>query len=105
MQEHLVLFLTRLLSPPIPADYSGTESHLIGYAPFLNVLLLGISPIDTVQTFSLHGLVGEIFKFLALFVYSANYKPLAVMCVYLVNGDNTCDYLGNLTKLAQKLHV
>lgn len=54
-----MLFITRLLSPPIPEDYSGTESHLIGYAPFLNVLLVGISSIDCVQIFSLHGLVGQ----------------------------------------------
>ena len=59
MQEHTVLFITRLLSPPIPADYSGPASHLISYALFLNVLLVGISPVDTIQIFSLHGLVGE----------------------------------------------
>lgn len=57
MQEHTVLFITRLLSPPVPANYSGTESHLIGYARFLNVLLVGVSSIDCVQIFSLHGLV------------------------------------------------
>ncbi|KAG9154144.1 hypothetical protein Leryth_000609 [Lithospermum erythrorhizon] len=60
IQEHTVLFITRLLSPPIPADYSGTESHLIGYAPFLNVLLVGISGVDCVQIFSLHGLVPQL---------------------------------------------
>lgn len=56
VQEHIVLFIIRLLSPTVPADYSGTESHLIGFAPFLNVLLVGISPVDCVQIFSLHGL-------------------------------------------------
>ncbi|RVX20824.1 Mediator of RNA polymerase II transcription subunit 33A [Vitis vinifera] len=40
IQEHTVFFITKLLSPPVPADYSGTDSHLIGYAPFLNVLLV-----------------------------------------------------------------
>ncbi|KAA8543204.1 hypothetical protein F0562_021301 [Nyssa sinensis] len=60
MQEHTVLFITRLLSPPVPADYSGSESHLIGYAPFMNVLLVGISSIDSVQIFSLHGLVPQL---------------------------------------------
>ncbi|KAK4762707.1 hypothetical protein SAY86_008475 [Trapa natans] len=60
IQEHTVLFITRLLSPPIPADYSGSESHLIGYAPFLNVLLVGISSIDCVQIFSLHGLIPQL---------------------------------------------
>ncbi|MCD9643169.1 hypothetical protein HAX54_030388 [Datura stramonium] len=60
IQEHTVLFITRLLSPPVPANYSGTESHLIGYARFLNVLLIGVSSIDCVQIFSLHGLVPQL---------------------------------------------
>lgn len=58
LQEHTVLLITKLLSPPVPSDYSGSESHLIGYAPFLNVLLVGISSIDHVQIFSVHGVVG-----------------------------------------------
>lgn len=57
-QEHTVLYITRLLSPPVPEDYSGADEYLIGYAPFLNVFLAGISSIDCVQIFSLHGLVG-----------------------------------------------
>ncbi|KAI3439446.1 uncharacterized protein J3R85_004877 [Psidium guajava] len=60
IQEHTVVQITRLLSPSIPSDYSGPESHLIGYAPFLNVLLLGISSVDCVQIFSLHGLVPQL---------------------------------------------
>ncbi|KAF3621448.1 Mediator of RNA polymerase II transcription subunit 33B [Capsicum annuum] len=60
IQEHTVLFITRLLSPPVPANYSGTESHLIGYARFLNVLLVGVSSVDCVQIFSLHGLVPQL---------------------------------------------
>lgn len=58
MQEHVIIFITSLLSPPVPADYSGSDSHLIICAPFLNVLLIGISNVDCVQIFSLHGLVG-----------------------------------------------
>ncbi|XAR61234.1 hypothetical protein NMG60_11034880 [Bertholletia excelsa] len=60
IQEHTVFFITKLLSPPVPADYSASESHLISYAPFLNVLLLGISSIDCLQIFSLHGLVPQL---------------------------------------------
>ncbi|KAK4363605.1 hypothetical protein RND71_018846 [Anisodus tanguticus] len=60
IQEHTVLFITRLLSPCVPSDYGGTDSHLIGYAPFLNVLLVGISSIDGIQIFSLHGLVPQL---------------------------------------------
>lgn len=57
-QEHVIIFIVTLLSPPAPADLSGSYSHLISSAPFLNVLLVGISPIDCVQIFSLHGVVG-----------------------------------------------
>lgn len=57
LQEHTALFISRLLSPPIPADYSGSDNYLIDYAPFLNVLLVGISSVDCVQIFSLHGMV------------------------------------------------
>ncbi|XP_059650111.1 mediator of RNA polymerase II transcription subunit 33A [Cornus florida] len=60
IQEHTVYFITRLLSPPVPADYSGSDSHLIRYAPMLNVLLVGIAPVDCVQIFSLHGLVPQL---------------------------------------------
>ncbi|XP_076901146.1 mediator of RNA polymerase II transcription subunit 33A-like [Bidens hawaiensis] len=56
IQEHTGFFIIKLLSPPTPVDYSGNESHLIVYAPLLNVLLMGISSIDCVQIFSLHGL-------------------------------------------------
>ncbi|KAJ9171928.1 hypothetical protein P3X46_015225 [Hevea brasiliensis] len=56
IQEHTVLFIIKLLSPPVPADYSGSESYLIDYAPLLNVLLVGISSVDCVQILSLHGL-------------------------------------------------
>ncbi|KAJ1433038.1 putative mediator of RNA polymerase II transcription subunit [Sesbania bispinosa] len=57
VQEHTILFITRLLSPMVPPNYTGTESHLISQAPFLNVLLVGISSVDCVHIFSLHGLV------------------------------------------------
>ncbi|KAJ8748342.1 hypothetical protein K2173_002979 [Erythroxylum novogranatense] len=57
VQEHIILFIINLLSPPVPTDYSGSESHLINYAPLLNVLLVGLSSVDCVQILSLHGLV------------------------------------------------
>lgn len=57
MQEHTIHFITRLLSPPIPEDYKEVDSHLIGYAPVLNVLIIGIASVDSVQIISLHGLV------------------------------------------------
>ncbi|KAL0742754.1 hypothetical protein Bca4012_084267 [Brassica carinata] len=60
IQEHTVEFLTRLLSPPVPADYSGAESHLIGYACMLNVVIFGIGSVDSIQIFSLHGMVPQL---------------------------------------------
>lgn len=46
---------------PAPADHAENESHLIGYAPMLNVLIVGIASVDGVQVFSLHGLASMIF--------------------------------------------
>ncbi|KAK6141434.1 hypothetical protein DH2020_024839 [Rehmannia glutinosa] len=60
IQEHTGLLIIKLLSPAVPTDFSGSESHLIGYAPFMNVLLVGISSVDCVQIFSLHGLVPQL---------------------------------------------
>ncbi|CAA0828130.1 Mediator of RNA polymerase II transcription subunit 33A [Striga hermonthica] len=57
IQEHTCLLITKLLSPSVPPDYSGRESHLIGYAPILNALVVGILSITCVQIFSMHGLV------------------------------------------------
>ncbi|XP_031279902.1 mediator of RNA polymerase II transcription subunit 33B [Pistacia vera] len=57
IQENTILLIIKLLSPEVPADHSGSESHLIGYAPFLYVLLVGISSVDCVQILALHGLV------------------------------------------------
>ncbi|KAJ8622624.1 hypothetical protein MRB53_031153 [Persea americana] len=60
IQEHTVRYVVKLLSLPIPKDYSGSESHLISYAPMLNSVLTGISSVDSVQIFSLQGLVPEL---------------------------------------------
>ncbi|KAI4329735.1 hypothetical protein MLD38_028085 [Melastoma candidum] len=60
VQEHTVLFIARLLSPPAPSDNSGNGSHLINHAQFLNVFLVGISSVDCIQIFSLHGLVPQL---------------------------------------------
>ncbi|XP_021607457.1 mediator of RNA polymerase II transcription subunit 33A isoform X3 [Manihot esculenta] len=60
IQEHTVHFITRLLSPPVPVDYSGVGSHLISYAPILNVLIVGLASVDCVQIFSLHGLIPQL---------------------------------------------
>lgn len=60
IQEHTVVFILRLLSPPMPVEYSGSDSHLLSYGPFLNTLLVGIAAIDVIQIISLHGLVPQL---------------------------------------------
>ncbi|XP_007034585.2 PREDICTED: mediator of RNA polymerase II transcription subunit 33A [Theobroma cacao] len=60
IQEYTVQFITRLMSPPVPSDYAGSDSHLIDYAAMLNVLIVGIASVDCVQIFSLHGLVPQL---------------------------------------------
>lgn len=42
---------------------------MIGYAPMLNVLIVGIASVDCVQIFSLHGLVCSTFTFLRVCSY------------------------------------
>ncbi|KAF7813759.1 mediator of RNA polymerase II transcription subunit 33A [Senna tora] len=59
VQEHTVHFIIRLLSP-IPVDNTEGYSHLINYAPMLNVLIVGIASVDCVQILSLHGLVPQL---------------------------------------------
>ncbi|KAJ4809038.1 Mediator of RNA polymerase II transcription subunit 33A [Rhynchospora pubera] len=60
IQEHTVNFVAKLLSPPVPADYSGNGSHLINHGPMLNAILTGISSVDCVQVFSFHGMIPEL---------------------------------------------
>ncbi|XVE81519.1 hypothetical protein DITRI_Ditri15bG0071000 [Diplodiscus trichospermus] len=60
IQEYTVQFITRLMSPPVRADFAGSDGHLIDYAPMLNVLIVGIASVDCVQIFSLHGLVPQL---------------------------------------------
>ncbi|XP_010278916.1 PREDICTED: mediator of RNA polymerase II transcription subunit 33A-like [Nelumbo nucifera] len=60
IQEHVVHFVVRLLSPPIPPNFSGPGSHLIDYMSMLNAILFGVSSSDTIHILSLHGLVPEV---------------------------------------------
>lgn len=60
IQEHTVHFIIRLLSPPIPAEHPGSDSHLIAFGPVLNILIVGIASVDCVQIFLLHGLAPEL---------------------------------------------
>ncbi|KAH7667436.1 hypothetical protein IHE45_12G057800 [Dioscorea alata] len=62
IQEYVVSFVVKLLSPPAPPGISktGTGSHLIGYMSMLNAVLFGISAIDILHILSLYGAVPEV---------------------------------------------
>ncbi|KAI4324560.1 hypothetical protein MLD38_030039 [Melastoma candidum] len=60
IQEHVVNFVVKLLSPPIPLSDTGSEAPVIDYMPVVSVVLFGASSIDTVHVLSLHGVVPEV---------------------------------------------
>ncbi|XP_034693324.1 mediator of RNA polymerase II transcription subunit 33A-like isoform X2 [Vitis riparia] len=60
IQEHVVHYMVKLLSPPIPPNFTGTRSHLIDYLPMLSAILFEASSIDTVHILSFHGVVPEV---------------------------------------------
>ncbi|KAM6556132.1 hypothetical protein CsatB_003151 [Cannabis sativa] len=59
IQEHVVRFVVKLLSPPTPLN-SGPRSHLVDHMSMLYGILKEASLIDTVHILSLHGVVPEI---------------------------------------------
>lgn len=60
IQEHVLHYVVKLLSPPKPSTHTGQRSHLIDYMPMLSAILSGASSIDTVHVLSLHGLIPEV---------------------------------------------
>ncbi|KAI9152792.1 hypothetical protein LWI28_001261 [Acer negundo] len=60
IQEHVVHFVVKLLSPPIPPGYTGPRSHLIDHMSMLSAILFGASFVDHVHMLSLHGVVPEV---------------------------------------------
>ncbi|XP_057513892.1 mediator of RNA polymerase II transcription subunit 33A-like [Actinidia eriantha] len=60
LQEHVVHFVVKLLSPPIPPNFKGSRSHLVEYMSMLSAILFEASSIDTVHILSLHGVVPEV---------------------------------------------
>ncbi|XP_059641819.1 mediator of RNA polymerase II transcription subunit 33A-like isoform X2 [Cornus florida] len=60
IQEHVVHFVVKLLSPSVPPNFTGERSHLIDYMSMLHAILFGASSIDTVHILSLHGVVPEV---------------------------------------------
>ncbi|XP_020521729.1 mediator of RNA polymerase II transcription subunit 33A isoform X2 [Amborella trichopoda] len=60
IQEHVVRFVVKLLSPPAPPDFTGPGSHLVSYTSMLQAVLFGLSSIDTVHILSLYGVIPEV---------------------------------------------
>ncbi|CAA0828129.1 Mediator of RNA polymerase II transcription subunit 33A [Striga hermonthica] len=89
IQEHILHMIMKLLSPAVPTNFSGIESHLIGCAPFLNVLLVGISSV-CVQIFSLHGLVPQLAA--ALMPICEVFGSSARNMSWTVNGEELASY-------------
>ncbi|KAJ7961023.1 Mediator of RNA polymerase II transcription subunit 33A-like [Quillaja saponaria] len=60
IQEHVVHYVVKLLSPPVPPNHTGSPSHLVNNIGMLSAILYGASSIDTVHILSLHGVVPEV---------------------------------------------
>ncbi|KAF5953411.1 hypothetical protein HYC85_006267 [Camellia sinensis] len=60
IQEHVVHFVVKLLSPPVPPNFTASRSHLVDCMSMLSAILFGASSIDTVHILSLHGVVPEV---------------------------------------------
>ncbi|XP_048226155.1 mediator of RNA polymerase II transcription subunit 33A [Ricinus communis] len=86
IQEHVVHYLVKLLSPPVPSTHSGLRSHLVDYAPMLSAILFGASSIDNVHILSLHGVIPE---------FAASLMPICETFGSLMptstNVSSTCD--------------
>lgn len=64
-------FVVKLLSPPVPSNFTGPGSHLVDYMSMLNAILFGLSSADAEHILSLHGLVREsLFVFFMSLVWS-----------------------------------
>ncbi|KAK6943327.1 hypothetical protein RJ641_024429 [Dillenia turbinata] len=83
IQEHVVHLLVKLLSPPVPPNFSGEGSPLVDHMSMLNPILFGLSSIDTVHILSLHGVIPDV---------AAALMPL-------------CEAFGSLTPLSQKISM
>ncbi|KAJ4978294.1 hypothetical protein NE237_009074 [Protea cynaroides] len=59
IQEYVVHLVVKLLSPPVPPNFTGPGSHLVDYMSMLNAILFGLSSADSEHILSLHGLVPE----------------------------------------------
>ncbi|KAH7846475.1 hypothetical protein Vadar_014424 [Vaccinium darrowii] len=91
IQEHVVQFVVKILSPPVPHNFTGSRSHLVDHMSILSAILFGASSIDTVHILSLHGVVPEV---------AASLMPLLVA----IGGELPLEYLLLLRNSRTQLH-
>ncbi|KAK9128198.1 hypothetical protein Syun_016995 [Stephania yunnanensis] len=60
IQEHVLQYVLKLLSPPLPCNFVGPRSHLVDHMPMLRAALSGMSSVDVIHIISLHGMVPEV---------------------------------------------
>ncbi|KAM7263346.1 hypothetical protein ACFE04_001029 [Oxalis oulophora] len=60
IQEHVVRFVIKLLSPPIPTASTETRGHLVDHMPALSSTLVGASSVESVHILSLYGAIPEV---------------------------------------------
>ncbi|KAK9125877.1 hypothetical protein Scep_014723 [Stephania cephalantha] len=60
IQEHVLQYVIKLLSPPLPCNFAGPGSHLVDHLPMLCAILFGMSSVDVIHIISLHGMVPEV---------------------------------------------
>ncbi|XP_026413117.1 mediator of RNA polymerase II transcription subunit 33A-like [Papaver somniferum] len=60
IQEYVVNFVLKLLSPPVPPNFTGPGNHYVEYMSMLHSVLFGICSIDSVHILSLHGVIPEV---------------------------------------------
>ncbi|OUZ99643.1 hypothetical protein BVC80_9061g76 [Macleaya cordata] len=92
IQEHVVHFVVKLLSPPVPPNFTGPGNHYVEYMSMLHSVLFGMSSIDNVHILSLHGVIPEV---------AASLMPLCEAFGSLVPTSSlkssTCDDISSYT--------
>ncbi|MQM19972.1 hypothetical protein Taro_052985 [Colocasia esculenta] len=60
IQEHVMQSVIKLLSTPVPSDFSHPGSHLFSYMSMISSILFGACHIDIVHIISVHGMVPDV---------------------------------------------
>lgn len=60
IQEHVVHFVFKLLTPPPDSSASGARNHFMDHMPVLSAVLFGVCCVDTVHILSLYGMIPDV---------------------------------------------